>query len=138
MCNYCTLSSVGFLSFMSLIDGSNPCTAFISPLVDDWRKILYASPRIVLWQSLVAKPAHVHLMFTFFLQNKLKLWVRMRIMAGCTRYNFVIKFATGLWFSLGTLISSINKTDRHNIAEILLKVALNTISLTLTSTIVFL
>ena len=51
---------------------------------------------------------------------------------------YVIKFATGLWFSLGTRISSINKTDRHNIAEILLKVALNTISLTLTSTIVFL
>ena len=30
-----------------------------------------------------------------------------------------------------TPVSSTNKTDRHNIAEILLKVALNTISLTL-------
>ena len=37
-------------------------------------------------------------------------------------------FAAGLSFSSGTLVSSINKTDRHNIAEILLKVALNTTS----------
>ena len=36
--------------------------------------------------------------------------------------------ATGRWFSPGTLISSINKTDRHVIGEILLKVALNTIN----------
>ena len=34
----------------------------------------------------------------------------------------------GLWFSLGTLVSSTNKTDRHDITEILLKVALNTIN----------
>ena len=35
---------------------------------------------------------------------------------------------TGRWFSSGTLISSTNKTDPHDIAEILLKVALNTIN----------
>ena len=33
------------------------------------------------------------------------------------------------WFSLGTPVSSTNKTDRHDITEILLKVALNTITL---------
>jgi hypothetical protein len=32
---------------------------------------------------------------------------------------------------MGTLVSSTNKTDCHDIAEILLKVALNTINLTL-------
>jgi hypothetical protein len=32
-------------------------------------------------------------------------------------------------FSLGTPVSSINKTDHHNITEILLKVVLNTIAL---------
>ena len=37
----------------------------------------------------------------------------------------------GRWFSPGTLASSTNKTDHHDIAEILLKVALNTITLTL-------
>ena len=48
--------------------------------------------------------------------------------------HYVIKLVSDLrqgeWFSLGTLISSTNKTDRHDIAEILLKVALNTINLT--------
>ena len=36
--------------------------------------------------------------------------------------------ATGRWFSPGTPDSSTNKTDRHNITEILLNVALNTIN----------
>jgi hypothetical protein len=35
--------------------------------------------------------------------------------------------AADLWFSPGTSVSSTNKTDRHNITEILLKVALNPI-----------
>jgi hypothetical protein len=34
--------------------------------------------------------------------------------------------AHGQWFSPGTLTSSTTKTGRHGIAEILLKVALNT------------
>jgi hypothetical protein len=33
---------------------------------------------------------------------------------------------TGLWFSLGILVSSTNKTDCHYITEILLKVVLKT------------
>ena len=48
--------------------------------------------------------------------------------------HYVIKYVSdfwqaGQWFSPGTPVSSTNKTDRHNIAEILLKVALNTIHL---------
>jgi hypothetical protein len=43
----------------------------------------------------------------------------------------VIKFVSNLqlvwWFSLGNPVSSTNKTDRHDITDILLKVALNTI-----------
>jgi hypothetical protein len=39
--------------------------------------------------------------------------------------------ATGRWFSPGTPISSNNKTCPHDITEILLKVALNTINQTL-------
>jgi hypothetical protein len=38
---------------------------------------------------------------------------------------------TGRWFTLGAPVSSTNKSDRHDITEILLKVALNTITLTL-------
>jgi hypothetical protein len=37
--------------------------------------------------------------------------------------------ATGGWFSLGTPVSASNKTDRNDVADILLKVALNTITL---------
>jgi hypothetical protein len=37
---------------------------------------------------------------------------------------------TGQGFSPGPPVSSINKTDRHHITEILLKVALNTINQT--------
>jgi hypothetical protein len=37
-------------------------------------------------------------------------------------------FASGWWFSAGTTVSITNKTNRHNIAEILLKVALNIIT----------
>jgi hypothetical protein len=37
-------------------------------------------------------------------------------------------FAHGRWFSPGTQASSTTKTGRHDIAEILLKVALNTIN----------
>jgi hypothetical protein len=32
----------------------------------------------------------------------------------------------GLWYSPGTPVSSTNKNDRHDITDILLKVALNT------------
>ena len=37
------------------------------------------------------------------------------------------RLATGQWFSPGTPVSPTNKSDRHNITEILVKVTLNTI-----------
>ena len=45
--------------------------------------------------------------------------------------HYVIEFASDLWFSPCTKVSSTNKTDHYNITEILLKVALNTINLNL-------
>ena len=48
-------------------------------------------------------------------------------------YNLVCQWLVAdRWFSPGTPVSSTNKTDRHDITEILLKVALNTIIITLT------
>jgi hypothetical protein len=41
------------------------------------------------------------------------------------------RLAEGWWFYSVSPVSSINKTDRHDITEILLKMALNTITLTL-------
>ena len=57
----------------------------------------------------------------------LMLWVRIAIRARCTTLcDKVCQWlATGQWFSP---VSSTNKTDRHVITEILLKVALNTIN----------
>jgi hypothetical protein len=52
---------------------------------------------------------------------------------GCTRLaaesdKVYQLLAHGRWFSPGTLASSTTKTGRHDTAEILLKVALNTIN----------
>jgi hypothetical protein len=44
----------------------------------------------------------------------------------------IIELATVQWFSPATPVSSTDKTDSHDITEILLKVALNTITLTVT------
>ena len=40
-------------------------------------------------------------------------------------------FTAGQWFSPGTLVSSTNKTDRHDVAEILFKMVLSTINQTI-------
>jgi len=57
--------------------------------------------------------------------SPLKLWVWTLFMQGVLNATLCDKvcqwFATGRWFSLGTLVSSTNKTDRHDITEILLK-----------------
>ena len=42
-----------------------------------------------------------------------------------------LRSATGQWFSPDTPLFSTNETDRHDITEILLNVALNAITLTL-------
>ena len=60
------------------------------------------------------------------------LLFRISIRARCTTlcdkvYQWLV---TGRWFSPGPSVSSTNKTDRHDITEILVKVALNTIKQT--------
>ena len=54
--------------------------------------------------------------------SPLNLWVWTPFMARCTRYNSELLQVGGF-----SLLSSTNKTDRQNITEILLKVALSTI-----------
>ena len=64
------------------------------------------------------------------------MWARTRLcklQKGCTRFAAASDkvcqlLAHGRWFPPGTLASSTTKTGRHDIAEILLKVALNTIN----------
>jgi hypothetical protein len=64
--------------------------------------------------------------------SPLILWVQISIRARYTTLCDTVRqwLATGLWFSLSSRISSTNKTDRHDITEILLKVVLNTIKQT--------
>ena len=59
-----------------------------------------------------------------------KLSARITLLVRCTRYNI-------MWYSLSvtcgrSVVSSTNESDHHNTTTILLKVALNTITLTLT------
>ena len=47
----------------------------------------------------------------------------------CIRhFNYIIPFSSGQWFATSTPVSSTNKTDCHDITEILLNVALNNIT----------
>ena len=68
--------------------------------------------------------------------SPLMLWVWIPFIRDVLNTTLCDKFcqwlATGPWFSPSIPVSSTNKTDHHNITEILLKVALNTISQTLT------
>ena len=61
------------------------------------------------------------------------LWVRISITAKRTTLCDKVChwLATGRWFSPGPPVFPTNKTDRHDIAELLLKVALNIIKQTI-------
>ena len=72
--------------------------------------------------------------------SPLILWLRILIRASCTILcGKVCQWhGTGHWFSPGPSVSCTNKTDRHNITGVLLKVALsNIIFFCLSSTIIW-
>ena len=58
------------------------------------------------------------------------VWIPLRwgVLDTTLCYKDCQRLATGRWFSLGTSVSSTNKTDGHNITEILLKMTLSTIN----------
>ena len=64
--------------------------------------------------------------------STLMLWVRIPSQRGVLDTTLCDEICqwltTGRWFSTGTSVSSTNKTDCHDITEILLKVVLNTIT----------
>ena len=62
-------------------------------------------------------------------------WEGVLDMTLCDKVYHWLDTVTGWWFSPGTPVSSINKSDRHDINEILMKVALNTINPTTTQRI---
>ena len=68
--------------------------------------------------------------------SPLQLWMWIPLRRGVLDTTLCDKvcqwLTTGWWFSRGTPVSTTNKTDHHDLTEILLKVALNTITITLT------
>jgi len=66
--------------------------------------------------------------------SPLTFWIRIPLRRGVldiTLCDQVCQWlATGRWFSPGTPVSSTNETDRHDITEIVLKVALSIFTLT--------
>jgi hypothetical protein len=100
-----------------------PFFLWITPNQSDLKMCCYntiQSPKGALWSWSYGSWIYNYLCNQFLLP--LMLWVRTLFMARCTGYNI-------MWSSLTVtlLVSSTNKTDHHDITEILLKVVLNTI-----------
>jgi hypothetical protein len=109
-----------------IMDGlhkSRPIQRYILYNSTTYELLLYAEFRGLSWSTL-------------YLCNRcllpLTLWVWIPLRRGVLDTTLCDKvcqcFATGLWFSRGTPVSSTNKIDCHDITEIFLKVALNTIT----------
>jgi hypothetical protein len=88
-------------------------------------------------------PCQIQWHFYFFFKSKffmlqLMIWTTTQLWRCVLDTTLCDKvrqlLATGRWFPSGTLFSSTNKTDRRDITEMLLKVALSTISLDLNQT----
>ena len=103
-----------------------------------WKKVLCWFSRVVLFQFLTWRS--ISWSYGCWIYNylcnqclsPLSLWVWIPFRQGVHDTTLCDKvcqwLATGQWFSPGTSVYSTNNTDRHDIAEILLKVALNTIT----------
>ena len=87
--------------------------------------------------STIVGPFSFRIVFSVILRITATAWVRdwlCKLQKGCTRLASASDQVYQLlshcrWFALGTPASSTTKTGRHDIAEILLKVALSTIKI---------
>jgi hypothetical protein len=118
------------ISSSSVLSLSRSVYYFLSNMLKPFKRyfeILYVCLFVyvefcTLWYLLCFPHHMIHYSFEFAVRLfQLKLWVRTPFMARYSQYSI-------MWKSTPPL--SINETDRHNISEILLKVALNTITLT--------
>ena len=126
--------------FFSTLDIS--MCIYLKGRVIDWKYLIYSALTIELKQSVSKLLKGLSWSWSYgswiynYICNQclspLTLWVRTPIRRGVldtTLYDKVCQWlSTGRWFSYGYPVSSINKTDRHNVNEILLKVVLNTIN----------
>jgi hypothetical protein len=84
-----------------------------------WKNI---NPREITLQKIIRPPIWLGFMPSFVNYKK---WCTPLAATSDKVYQLL---AHGRWFSVGILASSITKTGRHDIAEILLKMVLNTIN----------
>jgi hypothetical protein len=109
-------------SYMMLTDPDECYVRNISTL-DNHMVITLCLHLLIDWSFTTSNTAWVRAQL-----SKLQKWYTQHAAASDKVYQLL---AEGRWFSPGTSVSSTNKTDHHDITEKLLKVALNTITLTL-------
>jgi len=117
-------------SFDFCMSGNPSCMVFFFIIKKTTTKFFFLFVRSWLWSY----GSWIYNYLCNQLPSPVTLWVRISPRRGVLGTIFCDKdcqcLATGRWFSPGTLVSSTNKTDRQDITEILLKVALNFITLT--------
>ena len=109
----------------SLIGNKNICIVFI---------VLYWRRYLEIWRGPLWSWSYGSLIYNYLCNqflSPLTLWVLIQLGRGVLDTTLCDKvcqwLATCRWFCPGTPVSSTNKTDCHDITEILLKVPLNTI-----------
>ena len=103
-----------------------------------WNVIVLANRNVNSLGHIILIPSRTPLSYGSWIYNylcnqclsPLMLWVRISIRARCTTLcdNVCHWLATTWWFSPGPPVFSTNRTDRHDITEILLKVLLITMT----------
>ena len=109
-----TLTLCIYLSISSVINYMYTLTLCIYLSISSVINYMYTLTTYTVYisQYIFCNKLHVHT-YTVYISQ----YITMKILA------------TGRWFSSGTPVSSTNKTDCHDIIEILLKVALSTLTL---------
>jgi len=102
------------------------------PLDILWKKVIYWFSWVVLLQFLTGPSiswSYSSWIYNYLCSQSLSpltLWVRLPFRQGTLNTTLCDKvcqwLAAGRWFSPGTPVSSTNKTDHHDITEILLRV----------------
>jgi hypothetical protein len=118
------------LNHQDLLNRFNPATILCLSQASTWISNVIRRGLLILCSMIYSEK------WLFVLLKLMKFLVRHRhckLQKGCTRlasasHKVYQLLAHGLLFSPGTPASSTTKTGRHDIAELLLKVALNTIN----------
>ena len=104
----------------------------IVPIWNQWIPIVYIIVFYIVINQIFTFNHCVFIVYTYLLgfANRMGIPLSRGVLVTTLCDKVCQWLAKDRWFSSGTPVSSTNKTDRQNITEILLKVALNTINQT--------